>query len=934
MDPEDTALPTRRSHPVLHQQFLSVRAEPELIRFTNALVPFRELDFGEDGQHLSALYHPFSWMVVCLLPATPRSQLKEMVRASGASLRTIEVELALVIRALGWLRALGAFTGEPPGSLADLKRVRQRMHALSSESTLGSFTFQAGDFTARSTGGRQGGQAGASPPADAPAGAGRGRVTRGRPAAAAQVPVVAPAAVAVPVGRLTDAEQNILDLIDGISISDLIREDQELPCFDLLLSALMLGQPDGTDLHELLANVRIFLPQMRRFLSVDSNEPVATLSSGFPVFLRSCRLPEVYPILQLDRASLTQYIFDGARFHLGGAEESRKVEESRVAEALGAGFSRCAQLCSKAPTAEASILQRVAAIHSPNHPRGPLHLVYPVAELCLRERSNLVQTVLDSPAAKLDPDGGAQRVVEQLAQASLMSHPERTDLVGASMHPLANLRQEAIVKSHDDPAFVTWWEEHRDQDFAEHSLDVLDSALSAGSTILVRFLIARDLTLLHTHAAYGRLHMITHDLQATFAKAQTLTLEGESSSIQELGEWRWNAGAFELFRKRDYLKMDWVSHETGFLGVRKLRDINPIAPVPADQHFRVQSVLEGIQEFMHLTMVQAGYPAVSNKGHTARTFFDLHIERLKWAREMGNQIGTDQVVFMTNAFKEALGLAGQLARAIDACTNPADANYEFFLPFDCAYTRDTALRMETLQPLRLIRRALPTLLPPPPARTLDGVHSGSGSSSNRSTQPGRTQPTAPNKRKRNTNAGPKAQPVVPSTSGQNKAGPKGNRASPTSQGPKSVGKDSDSLAPGSRHFLAKPMADGKLALGGRIYDTRSIAAHYKLGEGDRCWPVLLSSKSGAGRLALCPHASQASHHGLNCGQHTHPPGWDLSMVTSRFSQPQSAGGTSGSSGSKAPPSSKRKRGPTPKSSPSPPSRYPDVNRGSSGGGSS
>jgi hypothetical protein len=98
--------------------------------------------------------------------------------------------------------------------------------------------------------------------------------------------------------------------------------------------------------------------------------------------------------------------------------------------------------------------------------------------------------------------------------------------------------------------------------------------------------------------------------------------------VSEAGLWQWHAPTFSQFCARKYDQIDWVSHETGFLGVRALLEVNPIAPVPKGQHYRFKSVVEGIRDFMHKTFVQAGYSNTSNAGYTIRSLFDLHLERV------------------------------------------------------------------------------------------------------------------------------------------------------------------------------------------------------------------------------------------------------------------------------------------------------------------
>ena len=178
-----------------------------------------------------------------------------------------------------------------------------------------------------------------------------------------------------------------------------------------------------------------------------------------------------------------------------------------------------------------------------------------------------------------------------------------------------------MLRAQNTPAFTAIWSELQYLDFSTDPLHVWDVVLSAQCTILTRFALRNDTSLIPYHPLYGKLQMIRHELVHLFARAQILGPNGEPPANVQMEQWRWCDKAFALFCKRQVISMDWVSHESGFLGVRALRDVNPIAAVPREQHYSVVAVCEGIRDFIHPTFVQAGFSAVSNHGYTMRTLY-------------------------------------------------------------------------------------------------------------------------------------------------------------------------------------------------------------------------------------------------------------------------------------------------------------------------
>jgi len=71
-----------------------------------------------------------------------------------------------------------------------------------------------------------------------------------------------------------------------------------------------------------------------------------------------------------------------------------------------------------------------------------------------------------------------------------------------------------------------------------------------------------------------------------------------------------------------------------------------------------------------------------------------------------------------------------------------------------------------------------------------------------------------------------------------------------------------------------------MKLGNRVYDVAAIGSHYALDK-DHCFPVLLSIKKGADRLALCPHWGKEGHTSLTSAKHTTPKDFNSAKVPCR-----------------------------------------------------
>ena len=459
------------------------------------------------------------------------------------------------------------------------------------------------------------------------------------------------------------------------------------------------------------------------------------------------------------------------------------------------------------------------------------------------------------------------------------------------------LRGEAIVRAHNQPAFVETVENLREVDFPEQPLEVWDLVFRARSAVLTRFGLRLDPILGRTHPIYGSLLEIKHERIHLFARAQA-NCKGDGVYHPRLDEWKWRTDQFNLFAERRYEKLDLVSHDTGFLGPLSLKEATPISPVPKRQHFRVESVVEGARDFFHATCVQAGYSDSCDHGLTAHDYFTLHADNLRWARSQGDRFAGDLIEFVVQLFVEGLELAGVLARAKDDSSSPADVVFSYFLPANCPYVRLVNQKREQLEPLRTLRDALGShFLPCSAPRCLPGVVLNAAGPTRPGTHPfagreghapgGEARPPARDAKRPGQAKAPPRAPSKPKGGGDGVHPPLKQSASKPPSG-KAVAA-TPPAAPGSKSWLTHELPSGELIIGSTVFDVPAVASHFGVGVKDRCWPVCLTVKTGAAALSVCPHHKDAAHAHMRCPLHRPPAGFSLDQVIEKFSRPANEG---------------------------------------------
>ena len=380
----------------------------------------------------------------------------------------------------------------------------------------------------------------------------------------------------------------------------------------------------------------------------------------------------------------------------------------------------------------------------------------------------------------------------------------------------------------------------------------LEAALLSGLSIFQRFF-ANPGSLATKHVVFASLTLCLCELPAYLGRAQAA--EPGTDEIPELREnWLFTAAQCDLLFKGRVSEIDWFGR-SGALGLMNLDAAEPFLECPTDQMFIVEAVLEQIIPFVKATMIAAGWAAEATGGYTLVALFEKQLSHLKWIRKQGElEVGT-LLPHAQRVFVEALLACDATHARMLAHPEPAEATLSWHLAFDGPYDRELRMKKVGVTPLINLRRAFPGLLPPSTPRSVAGV-------------------VLP-------------EPVVAAKAqGSGKAkvgkGQDGGSGSGGGGGGKGEGGGGGKLAgadpkPGSLKMVVSWTDATHMRLGHTIYDTGAIADYYSLDK-DHCFPVLLSTKQGNDKHALCAHWGEPGHTSATSEKHVRPKNFDLAYV--------------------------------------------------------
>ena len=280
-----------------------------------------------------------------------------------------------------------------------------------------------------------------------------------------------------------------------------------------------------------------------------------------------------------------------------------------------------------------------------------------------------------------------------------------------------------------------------------------------------------------------------------------------------------------------------VNGPDGALALFNLAASEPFDPVPFEQCFIVESVLELLIPFARATMITIGWNATSSTGYTLASFFERQLKYVKWIRGMGSHEVESLLAKAQANCVEGLALATLQCSRLLGDPEPSGIVMNCILNHGSNFDVTMEAAAAGHAPLIAVRRAFPHLLPASAPRSLPGVVLSS--------------PT--------------------------KATPKGG--DPGAGGASGV-------KPGSKRALATWPDDDKweLKLGTFLFDCEKIATATNLDVNKMCWPVLLSTKEDDARSSLCPCPTAAGHTSLAASAHARPKGFNVHALAKKFAR--------------------------------------------------
>ena len=350
-----------------------------------------------------------------------------------------------------------------------------------------------------------------------------------------------------------------------------------------------------------------------------------------------------------------------------------------------------------------------------------------------------------------------------------------------------------------------------------------------------------------------------------------------------------------LFLQNKLARMDMVNAPGGFLAVDAIRDGTVATFVSLDQHYKLIAAFEGFQSFIGSVYLACGYPRQSSNGHTWHTLIDVFLEYLKEGRTLAGAAREAHLNLCDSCFRTALRKIDEAASRRLTEANPGEAPFTFILPFDSDGVIQLSQRLALREEATAFRLALginaadiaPVVLEGSrESRTTwsrtDRARLGDGDE-----REGRSRRTERGGREDRDRGGGRDR-------GEGRTHPPRRADSPH---PGRLDEsDSPSRSASRERVPAKPLAPpaGRLVTWNKdrttfvigragpgltqtLFDAKAIAAHCQVPLASKCWPYLVSTKTGEARLSVCD-GTGPDHVGHTGCAHVPPAGWDGDAV--------------------------------------------------------
>lgn len=646
-----------------------------------------------------------------------------------------------------------------------------------------------------------------------------------------------------------------------LPIPDLVR-DNELPFLHITrLWVLLHDGWSATGRASPMSTAAVSTETLRNFLSRRLHLETPSNASLAAELIQSVEEVVFFPLPEL-RTTLLNFdqvqgeMRDSLSF-LKGGRDTELVTAKRLHHGAPA-YPELAELARELPSTSSRIeaIQRIIAAAEPALASNTLQLqLRPVSQL-LQAKATLASTARAAGKTGMElVDVLLADVLDVRAASRVATGQEGNNGLRESAFRLS---QEADRRIFDSPNFQVAAEKIATVDIstADGRRKVISIAAFAGAPIF-QLLFDRPTAHKGKHAALTKLHACLNELGSYIGIAQTIDEKSGTVSIDR-SAWIPPHEQIQLWCNGKISASDYLGTESGALAILNLESVEPYLPVPDGQRFTTLSCLEAEGDFGHRTLVCWGAPTVSTSGYTYASFFEKHYENVKLVYELPSAMQAELLPHADRSMREGRKQMDRNVRLFLDTPEPATATLPHLLGFGEQYDRSWQQKFSALQPLLVVQRALPGLLPSSRPRVMPGVtmsqHHAGGTASGSSAHRKSTAPSSHSSSQAQSNS---AKPGAASQAGK----------------------------PGSKSYIGKWSQDKHyLQLGADRYHVKGICDEHKIDQKTAsalCWPVLLSSKPKNLALELCQHPGHPEHQGASAKAHCMPKGLDLQTIRTK-----------------------------------------------------
>jgi hypothetical protein len=660
----------------------------------------------------------------------------------------------------------------------------------------------------------------------------------------------------------------------------------------------------------------------------------ARLASALPSFLDRIvsHFPACYHITTSTASEILADLELRVNFCFGNAHDKARVELERIYDA-----SQSAPTLRKLHDLEHSPASRLAGTRRaisellPDRSTEPLHLVLVTLEdkLALRD-FYITHELARHPHSSMNEIlskivNALQAVAQTSSGASSGGAGPSAGGSSAAMEPAfgsaRTLAPRALEASTNDADFQRVYRDVQKLDLTklDDQLEALALAFESKSVLLHRYLSLAEPWLEGRHDLFSLLKPLLFLRGKYFGKGQTVRADGTIPRLAKHHAWgeaeerardeqlkgrkaiRFTEARsqLEIFLSGNFTVVDWVNSPGGYLEIKALLDDNSAEWLDPKHHFCTVSCLEGQRDFGSATFVTWGYPKHSRHGYTWYSLLDHYVSYAKAGdtlvgnrREAHNQLARDS---LAKDFK----YAQELHLGILRHPNPATVRFDYLVPFDTPGVSDLKERLSVTEDVAILQRAMGLERGDRRPLRVEGVYESGLPQPKRASTP---IPLPDDYRGRERDRG-RDRDRRGDDRDRDRRRDEHERRSPSSE--RRVGSDdsrernrSDSrdrdrsplpfAGGGSRSDLVEWSAGGsKFALGRsdgqrKLYNAADMAKHYGVPVESKCWPSLLSTKTGDARFTLCPRWGKTGHESCDSAAHQPPPKFDAEHARAQF----------------------------------------------------